>query len=48
MEIRQRTATLDDADLLLNWRNERSVRELADYQAIRVKEFHILAGLKQI
>jgi RimJ/RimL family protein N-acetyltransferase len=29
MEIRQRTATLDDADLLLNWRNDQSAREFS-------------------
>ena len=29
MEIRQRTPTLDDANLLLNWRNDQSAREFS-------------------
>lgn len=51
MEIRQRTATLDDADLLLNWRNDPSVREFSLHSNIIQIDEHLQwlsARLKRI
>jgi hypothetical protein len=40
MEITQRNATLADADVLLNWRNNPSVREFS-LQSEQLRVFHI-------